>query len=408
MLGVVLLGSESRSGGNDRERNIDGAVDKAVAYLLSQQKADGSWENGPRLDKPESDGSFCAVEICDGTAGAETAIVTYAFGFCNSRAKSAKRSDQKAVAWLEHVDLHGTYAIGLRAQVWNLLPESARTKPFIFARDRTIGITSIFGRFLKGANAGFYAYIYGADTGGVLATGMPALEQTGLPDNTPFDRSNSQYAVLGAWAVEQAGAEIPVKYWEDEDQAWKAAQQPDGSWTYNNVTDPTMVYEVGPGGKVTLRPRKPTDKIANSIPTMTCAGVATLYITQDYIMPGRWAHLFDSCNGGYVNVNIERGLAWIDKHIDQIMSLNTGNFHYAIYGVERIGVASGRKYIGGIDWFQRGAEALVQDPGSGRLVEQHTSRHLLFSHFPHARAGAGHDEQAHLQQRADPPERTLG
>src|SRR6185437_13873638 len=72
------------------------------------------------------------------------------------------------------------------------------------------------------------------------------------------------------------------------------------------------------------------------------------------------AHLFDTCNGGIANVNIDRGLAWLDKHIDSVMTLNSGVYHYAIYGVERIGVASGRKYIGGIDWFERGSQALVQ------------------------------------------------
>ena len=35
------------------------------------------------------------------------------------------------------------------------------------------------------------------------------MDQKGQPDNSAFDRSNSQYAVLGAWAVEQAGAEMP-------------------------------------------------------------------------------------------------------------------------------------------------------------------------------------------------------
>src|ERR1019366_7389554 len=108
----------------------------------------------------------------------------------------------------------GTFATGLRAQVWNLLPDSDRTKAFTFARDRDRDFF-YYSRITKGANAGFYTYIYGADKGGVLAPNMAPLEQTGQPEKTQFDRSNSQYAVLGAWAVEQAGAEFPLKYWQE-------------------------------------------------------------------------------------------------------------------------------------------------------------------------------------------------
>ena len=69
------------------------------------------------------------------------------------------------------------------------------------------------------------------------------------------DRSNSQFGVFGAWAVEHAGAEIPTAYWTEEDEAWKKDQNLDGGWSY-----------IGKGGQ--------------STPTMTAAGLATLYITS--------------------------------------------------------------------------------------------------------------------------------
>ncbi|HET6247482.1 MAG TPA: DUF4159 domain-containing protein [Tepidisphaeraceae bacterium] len=372
---AVALGTTRAASAAATVKEVDAAVDKAVAYLLSQQKPDGSWENGPRLDKPETMVPFVPSKYA--TYGGETAIVTYALLAAGQNPQSEPM--KKAVTWLEHIDLHGTYAIGLRSQVWNLLPDTDHTKQFNFARDRDRDY-EYFGRMMKGPNAGFYTYTYGADLGGVLAPGMKALEQTGLDEKSTFDRSNSQYAVLGAWAVEQAGAEMPVRYWEEEDLAWKNAQKPDGTWSYNNVVNPNMVYERGPDGKVNVRPMKATDHIVDSTPTMTCAGVATLYITQDYIMRAK-AHLFDTCNGGVPNPYIEKGLAWLDKHIDQTMSLNSGNYHYTIYGIERIGVASGRKYIGGVDWFQKGAQVLVQTQntdGSWNSTLHDTSFSILF------------------------------
>ena len=84
---------------------------------------------------------------------------------------------------------------------------------------------------------------------------------------------------------------------------------------------------------------------------MTAAGIATLFITQDYTL----GNLAD-CHGNIVNPNIDHGLAWMDKNIKTALS---GSF-YGMYGIERIGVASGRKYFETVDWYQEGAEFIVK------------------------------------------------
>ena len=47
--------------------------------------------------------------------------------------------------------------------------------------------------------------------------------------------SGSKYGVLEAWRLEQAGAEIPAKYWLDEDAAWEKGQSGDGGWKYQGA-----------------------------------------------------------------------------------------------------------------------------------------------------------------------------
>jgi hypothetical protein len=128
------------------------------------------------------------------------------------------------------------------------------------------------------------------------------------------------------WAAEQAGAEVPTKFWEIQDQVWRKTQNQDGGWEYNGD---------GP-----------------STATMTAAGVATLFITQDYLLD-----LKRDCQGNVFNQNIEMGLGWLDRHINQLLS---GGSYYGMYGVERIGVASGRRYFGALDWYQVGSESLVK------------------------------------------------
>ena len=172
--------------------------------------------------------------------------------------------------------------------------------------------------------------------GGARPRRLRALRSRRDRSATGYDRSNSQYGVFAAWGVEQAGAEVPTQYWLDEDAAWKKAQLPDGGWNYS-----------------------PGKGESGSTYTMTCAGLATLFITQDYVLRTN-AHQFDKCMGGVTNVNIEKGLAWMDKHIGQAMGAGGGWGYYGMYGVERVGVASGRKYFGTTDWFKIGSDALIK------------------------------------------------
>ena len=60
------------------------------------------------------------------------------------------------------------------------------------------------------------------------------------------------------------------------------------------------------------------------------------------------------------NEHIEKGLAYMDKHVGELLD---GDF-YGMYGVERIGVAGGRKYFGTTDWYAVGAEYLVRNQGA--------------------------------------------
>ena len=135
----------------------------------------------------------------------------------------------------------------------------------------------------------------------------------------------------GSGRREQTGAEIEKRYWDGFDTIWRAHQFPDGGWQYDGT------------------PEKPS-KDHKVTASMTAAGVATLFITQDYARPDVGLN----CSGNVVNENIEKGLAWMGKNFNQVNDL------YTWYGVERIGVASGYKYFGTIDWFAEGADKVLK------------------------------------------------
>src|SRR5204862_729541 len=73
----------------------------------------------------------------------------------------------------------------------------------------------------------------------------------------PWDNSNSQYGALGVWSGAEVGVEVPEKYWKAVQRHWTECQLPTGEWCYRPGLDAAY--------------------------SMTCGGVASLLITNDYL-----------------------------------------------------------------------------------------------------------------------------
>ena len=293
----LFLAADGASAASPKE--VNAAVDKAVKYLYEvQQGAHWEMSEAPTSDEKHS--------VRGKQWGGLTAMATYALLAAGENPQDKRI--EKALNWLLEKDITGTYAVGLRAQVWQFIPEKHPLRREIRAAlkwDRDLLASGMQER--QGEAFGFYGY---------------------FPGDEHYDRSNGQYGVLGMWAVEQAGAEVPTKYWQIQDEVWKKSQLQDGGWNYRG-DDPSKA-------------------------NMTAAGVATLFITQDYLLD-----LKRDCQGNYFNQHIEMGMAWMDRHIHELL----GGNYYGMYGVERIGVASGRKYFGTVDWYDVGSDYLVKNQG---------------------------------------------
>ncbi|MFP4104984.1 MAG: DUF4159 domain-containing protein [Phycisphaerae bacterium] len=95
----------------------------------------------------------------------------------------------------------------------------------------------------------------------------------------------------------------------------------------------------------------------NARATMVAAGIASLYVCVDNL---RYAQFAD-CGVKRTDTTsdaIQAGLDWMDRNFED--SLNKGSrLYYYLYGVERIGLASGYKYFGKIDWYKMGTRRLL-------------------------------------------------
>ncbi len=262
--------------------------------------------------------------------GGTTALATFALLACGESPQDDRV--RAAVAWLEHADVRGTYALGLRAQVWPLLPPDPAVRRAA-ARDRELLLAGLRQR-LVGPYAeanGFFGY----------GPGVPAYQ---------YDHSVSQFGVLGLWAAAQVGLEVDAKTWRQMDRAWRSHRRPDGAWCY--VAEP---FDEDPDGGGRHHRNGSPSGLGGELLSMTAAGVASLYLTQEGLTTAA------RCDGNAKDADVAAGLRWMGDHFDDIDANEWSRTwdYYTLFGIARVGLASGYKYIGTTDWFAWGADRLL-------------------------------------------------
>jgi hypothetical protein len=171
-----------------------------------------------------------------------------------------------------------------------------------------------------------------------------------------WDNSNSQYGLLGVWSGAEAGVQVPAQFWRDVQTHWTSDQFPDGQWHYAS-SDP--------------RPRR----------SMTLAGIASLFVTGDYL------DVDDRVGQPPFSPALAKALEWLehgDNCVIDDKNSEEQDWTYTLYGLERVGLASGFKYFGSHDWYRQHAAAVIAAQNSdgswagpyGSLVS--TSYTLLF------------------------------
>jgi hypothetical protein len=207
-----------------------------------------------------------------------------------------------------------------------------------------------------------------------LANGMwtyhnPNQGQTGSRFVGSGDNSNTQFAMMALWQLNTAGAEPNLNVLKKCEKHFLETQLADGGWGYTKpVAMPGLT-----GGRV----------VSASTPSMTATGLATMYIFMDVLhvrdggncrtrrlAPGGQNQYWDRRIASATDC-VEAGLdKWFAGRAKQeaarasrpgmpLRPFITMYDLYYLYSIERIGAASGQKYLGHIDWYAAGAKLLL-------------------------------------------------
>ena len=295
------------------------AIDAGKEYLIRQQKADGSWSNSYGQ---VGTSSLAVLALINSGMSPDEAPVQRGLEFL----RSVRDTDLRTQNPKE------TYETSLLIMALAAAKDGRRDR----ARLLTLTARLEGGQLTRGPNAGSWTY--------TLSDGLFAAIGGG-------DRSNGQFAVLGLREAAYAGIPVDRGVWLAIAKHWLASQNADGGWSYTGLA--------GQG----------------SYGSMTVAGIATLNIVKTMLREDDLKNdETPNCCGrnrdeATIDKALERAYAWMQHHF--AVSHNPGRndwLLYYLYGMERAGRLSGRRFFGDDkDWYREGAAFLVsqQTPRDG-------------------------------------------
>ncbi|MBD3672665.1 MAG: DUF4159 domain-containing protein [Planctomycetaceae bacterium] len=279
------------------------ALKLGVRYLKTEQKQDGHWANEAG-QYPVGMTSLCVMAML------------------NSQVPVTDPSVQRGLGFLRAIP----------SEQWGIVTGGSENYELslmlmaLVVADQDVDRNAIFrlaarienGQTKNGQNAGGWTYSLRTDLGGAA------------------DESNSQYAVLALREAAHHGVPIKRETWVRAKSYWQSKQSPDGGWGYR-----------GDG---------------NSSGSMTVAGIASTVICDT--MLGEVNEEANCCAEQEENESLQKGIRWLSQNfrVGQNPGSNSeNNLLYYLYGLERAGRLSGRRFFGqNNDWYRAGAEFLVK------------------------------------------------
>jgi hypothetical protein len=306
VIGTVLL-SASVARAEVTAEQVRDAIAAGIKYLKSQQsKTKGNWAE--KAGYPGGLTSLCTLALLEAGEPLDSPAI------------------QKPLAYLRSLEPpRMTYVLAVQTMVFC----TAEPKKDLLLIRRNAELLAA-NQITEGPSAGAWTYY--------------APTQPG----SRGDNSNTQFAMLGLHEAEQVGIQVDPAVWQRSLKYWLASQYEDGAWGY-------------------VKPVEAESKTP-ATGSMTCAGTGALVIAAGKLAEGDASVSGNSvrcCNPQQDNQKLELALQWLGNHFSvhsnpsAILEMSKSDVLYYLYGVERVGRLTGRRFLGKHDWYREGAEMFV-------------------------------------------------
>ena len=173
-----------------------------------------------------------------------------------------------------------------------------------------------------------------------------------LPKPPGADNANSQYAVLGLAAAQDAGYDIDARVWRQIDKYWRDAQFPSGN---------------ADAGAWAVKPARDIQKgsdafVDRASGPMTAGGVLTLSITERFLEGAKKLG-----TGNKTSPELAAGIEWLDKHFDLNQIDGDSDLYYYLWTIQNVGQAIGYRKFNNVDWFREATVTLLNQQGPDGL-----------------------------------------
>lgn len=263
-----------------------------------------------------------------GYPGGVTALCTLAL--LNAGVPPEDETVQRALEYLRRIPPQRTYVVSLQTMVF-CRADPERDRPLVLRNVRALEKWQI----RDGPNRGAWAYPEG-----------------------PGDNSNSQFALLALYEAERIGVQVNAQTWQSAQRYWRQCQNPDGSWGYTRG--------------------------ARGSGSMTTAGITSLVITADRLgepdalVEGQ--RILPCQRNGRGDNPVERAVQWLANNFsveENPAAPGSPWLLYYLYGLERVGRLTNRRFIGKHDWYREGADYLVIRARGGPLSDHWVGRGMI-------------------------------
>lgn len=302
----LILHSAPRAAAQS-EDDVNAARLKAVDFIRSQQKTDGSW------DFPSHEvgiTGLCTLALIENGTAIYDTVVDKGYRYVRKNAPEQKSTYDVALGIL------------LLARVGD-----RQDRPAI----RSLGAKLLAGQTTSGG--------WGYACPNVDSSVLQDLKRLDRKDGAG-DNSNTQFAVLGLWVASRYGVPIDDAM-KDVGSRFVNSQNEDGGWGYTPPDKEPVAsgQAMTPAGLFCL--------------TVARATKIRAQLKDKSVVAGRGEKETLLSDPKYA-----KGLKRVGEFAKGI---GPGTARYSIWAFERIGVLLGQEQLeGGVDWFKQGSDALIK------------------------------------------------